>query len=75
MDQKPNLPHLPTKVRIIKCGRSSWWYAKLVGQEFNVRLGGSFDHILWEDYWNKVEVMRHIAQEDCEIINTTNINP
>lgn len=68
LDNTTKLPHLPTKVRIIKCGRSSWWYADKIGQEFNVRLGGqTLDHILWEDYWLRAQVLRHIAQEDCVI--------
>jgi hypothetical protein len=68
---------LPTKVRITKCGRSSWWYANHVGQEYDVQLGsGNREHVVWEDYqkgWNYT--WRYIAQEDCEIINTTNIKP
>lgn len=63
------LPLVPTKVRITKCGSRTWWYQNLIGREYLVRLGtSSSDHVLWDDYWNKAEIMRHIAQEDCEII-------
>lgn len=58
------------RVRITSCGRSTWWYAGSIGQEYDVNdPGPRMDFVVWEDYLQgKDGPWRHIAQQDCEII-------
>lgn len=56
------------RVRIVKVGRPTYWYAGLEGREFDCyRRGSSF--VLVEDYDGDPRVpWRHVGPEDCEIV-------
>ena len=63
-------PTAPCKVRITGCTIKTWWYNNSIGEEFETdNAGGRFDFVLWEDYCaGKDRSWRHIAQQDCVVI-------
>lgn len=53
------------RVKIIKCEYSTWWYADLVGQEYEVTDNGMADyHIVG----NLPDAHNPLWKEDCQIV-------
>ena len=70
MKENNILPLAPCRVKIIKCSGEQFWYKNLIGEEYGVdNASGVRDFVLWEDYVNKRTMWRHIAQQDCEVVN------
>lgn len=59
----------PTKVKIIKCSKASYWYSNMVGEVVEVdNAAPPKDFVMWEDYINGHHTWRHLKQEDVERI-------
>lgn len=63
------------KIKIIKAGKPTYWYADSVGATLEVVDRHKEDYTLAEDYLlGEDAVWRHIAKDDCVILNEGSVN-